>query len=515
MLFQQKCLPVRCLFYQSLDAGECQRGVETLSGLDFVVILKTKFLQSAGLKSNLKLALTDFVVHKLSVLKLSGFMGVLKIYQTKGSNVAFSPKEYNFIIFMYFSITSRIGKAFVNTAAIEWILKQHNCNLMISDRHGVEYSLVFELDTIDAIDGYFELFQMYSQVLALSPVFSCPVVELEASFYHFEFDKETVTIKEIEAVFKRNEYIKTENSSILICRDNFESYLKHYIKKQNKTSSDKNTKFLETTPQGIVSLVCTSCSILCSVISLLAFVRVRNMRTQPGINNFCLILCLVSAQAFFQLSSGQANNIPIWACSFLGGISHYFWMVTILWMNVCTFHMYKQFRKLHSLSHFQARKKTTCLYWTYCLFVASIPVLINILAKYLNEKDFGYGGTLCYITDYLMVGFCFALPVAIIILVNISLFIATVLNISRRPSLRRDRKEEIKFLVVYAKMSTVTGLTWTFGFLYTLTNFHLFEYFFIILNASQGVFLFLSFVCNKRVLRSFLKSEISVPKAQK
>lgn len=69
--------------------------------------------------------------------------------------------------------------------------------MTLSDRQGVEYLLVFELDTIDALDGNLKHSENYNNILALLPVFSCPVVELDASFYHFEFDMENVTIKEI------------------------------------------------------------------------------------------------------------------------------------------------------------------------------------------------------------------------------------------------------------------------------------------------------------------------------
>ena len=53
------------------------------------------------------------------------------------------------------------------------------------------------------------------------------------------------------------------------------------------------------------------------------------------------------------------------------------------------------------------------------------------------------------------------------------------------------------------KMSTLTGVGWIFGFLGILTNVEVFEYLFIVANATQGLFLMVSFVCNRRVLMLF------------
>ncbi|XP_055954308.1 uncharacterized protein LOC130010588 [Patella vulgata] len=54
-------------------------------------------------------------------------------------------------------------------------------------------------------------------------------------------------------------------------------------------------------------------------------------------------------------------------------------------------------------------------------------------------------------------------------------------------------------LRMYVKMSSLTGFTWLIGFIAIITQSEPLIYIFIVINASQGGFLFLSFVCNARV----------------
>jgi hypothetical protein len=56
-------------------------------------------------------------------------------------------------------------------------------------------------------------------------------------------------------------------------------------------------------------------------------------------------------------------------------------------------------------------------------------------------------------------------------------------------------------LLIFAKLSTITGATWIFGLLYAWTNMVVFSYMFIVLNAGQGVFIMFAFIFNRRVFQ--------------
>ena len=129
-----------------------------------------------------------------------------------------------------------------------------------------------------------------------------------------------------------------------------------------------------------------------------------------------------------------------------------------------------------------------------------------MVAKFQNKsKGIGYAGEFCYISDPRMVGFVFAFSIALVLFVNLALFILVVVKVSRLPTVKSEVKRQRNTLAIYAELSTITGATWIFGFLHSFTQVVALEYIHTILNATQGMFLFVSFVCNRRVLCMYIK----------
>jgi integrin beta 3 len=102
-----------------------------------------------------------------------------------------------------------------------------------------------------------------------------------------------------------------------------------------------------------------------------------------------------------------------------------------------------------------------------------------------------------------MVAYLFALPVAAIVLLNIILFIRVILQMRNTSKVQIDTNRQ-QFFHIYAKLSTLTGCAWMFGFCSYFFTIAALDYMFIILNASQGLFLFFAFVANKHTLKSLL-----------
>jgi G protein-coupled receptor Mth (Methuselah protein) len=143
------------------------------------------------------------------------------------------------------------------------------------------------------------------------------------------------------------------------------------------------------------------------------------------------------------------------------------------------------------------------LYAAYSYGMSALLVGVNILVAQLDLGDghVGYGEGLCYISTKKMIAFTFAMPVGFVVISNLAMFLAVVCKIHNLPKVQKsgDRNN----LKIYAKLSTITGVTWVFGFVAEWTSVEALSYVFIILNASQGVFIMLSFVCNGRVLNLY------------
>ncbi|CAF1507239.1 unnamed protein product [Adineta steineri] len=115
----------------------------------------------------------------------------------------------------------------------------------------------------------------------------------------------------------------------------------------------------------------------------------------------------------------------------------------------------------------------------------------------------------------------FGVPVAIILIINFIFYALTVRSIRRGLKSVRvqvERKFQRKKQVVpgeydvkiYMRMAVLAGFGWTIGFiLFALpdspTGFQhvlvtIFKYLFILLNATPGLFIFVVYVCNRRVV---------------
>ena len=357
--------------------------------------------------------------------------------------------------------------------------------------------------------------------ILVTKLLGCPLIELSSEEYEFKvFYKsgiKCVYFEEFNTTLEPDSYMLTNRSnklSIRICSDDFISMTQTH--QQNSTTS-RPVSSLEVgvTPQGILSLICTCISLLCLILTLATYSLCKELRTQPGINIMALVICLIIAQALYQFGGNQAASVSKRSCKTIGILIHFFWLMVMFWMNVCCFHMFRVFSSITVTSASTNCFKQTVIYTVYTFVASIIFVTINIIVS-LSSPEFegmGYGGTLCYITDHRMVGYVFALPVACVITLNLISFILVTIKILRMPTVNSDTKHSRNYFAIFAKLSTITGITWIFGFIHFFTAAEALEYIFIIFNASQGVFIFLSFVFNKRVLDMYqnkireLKSE--------
>ncbi|XP_052088428.1 adhesion G protein-coupled receptor E3-like [Mytilus californianus] len=192
-------------------------------------------------------------------------------------------------------------------------------------------------------------------------------------------------------------------------------------------------------------------------------------------------------------------------CSSLGLLTHYFWLASIFWMHICTVHMFRVFFSMKMKPTVKQSKRVVVVYSFYASIIAGLLVASNItyyLASDQNKQTngyLGYGGDKCYITLTEMILFTFAIPVGILLASNVVLFCLVIYKIENLPEVNSNKGRDRNMFVIYAKLTCLTGITWMFGFIYEWIHVPAFSYVFILLNASQGLFIFLSFCCNDRV----------------
>ena len=338
-----------------------------------------------------------------------------------------------------------------------------------------------------------------TETIPYSRLHACPYIVLELSEISVSTNNDLLYINDgnigENIILKKWEY-EIHGPNLHICLDAFRKVYNHVLGPSQQTSEPVQTI---AHVKQIVSFFCMCLSVLCLFITITAYLRFPALHTQPGINNVLLCIFLLAAQTTYQFGAGQ-RSLSDWACSLVGGISHFLWLTVMFSMNICSIHMFKVFKN----STEACRKfhwSSTWKYFCYIVGTSLTCVGVNLSISFATStgKESGYGGNICYISSGLMQILTFILPAAAAITVNIILFSYVVFKIKHSSLSTAEMTVERSYFSIYARLSTLTGCTWTFGFLNLFLKIELLEYIFIILNASQGVFIMIAFVLNKRI----------------
>ncbi|KAL3864224.1 hypothetical protein ACJMK2_005928 [Sinanodonta woodiana] len=325
-------------------------------------------------------------------------------------------------------------------------------------------------------------------------ILPCTLIDITKEEYEFSITEHGLVLPTLNLYLSMTEFIPTNDSknNIRVCS---EKYIASF---NEKASVNKRRISVET----IVSVVCTGLSLTCLVFTLIIYLRFPILHTVPGKNNIVLIINLIFAQVLYLIFTA-ADTFSGWACKLIGVLLHFFWLSAVLWLNICTFHMFKVFVRLNKPNVNVSSSKTVVKYTLTVFTISSLLVLVNIIKGVAESgmTEIGYGLGICYISSGTMVGYTFAMPVGFVVLSNLFMFLVVIHKVHALPYVDKNVKNDRNNVIIFAKLSSLTGITWIFGFIYQWTNEIALSYIFIVLNASLGVFIMSSFVINRRVLR--------------
>jgi hypothetical protein len=248
-----------------------------------------------------------------------------------------------------------------------------------------------------------------------------------------------------------------------------------------------------------ITVVALSISIVALLIMLFVYCRFPKLMNVGGKITFCLALSLLIAQSFFLISS-ETEPVP-WLCKTMAVLVHYFYLVTFCWMNIISFDLFITF------SHYRLNwEENRFLYFN--LYAWLSPFVIVILSLIFNFTESvgtfnpNYGENRCWFNSDDAKSTFFLIPLAIFKSFDIIAFVFTIYHIqTTRKEAAFARKAEACSFFIYIKLSLIMGLTWTFAFLAKYTNSVILLYLFTILNACQGLSLFLCFVLTNTVFK--------------
>lgn len=253
---------------------------------------------------------------------------------------------------------------------------------------------------------------------------------------------------------------------------------------------------------GMLIFVTTVVSMVCLFMTFFTYCMFPRLRSIPGQNNMSLVFSLFFLQTMLILGSRlSANDI---ACKVFGILLHYFLLSSFSCLSVCTFHMLKAFSTIkvpHTTDH---DNKTILFYCVYSYCLPAIIITINISGTMSVLDNIGYGnrGGICFITyPYVVIG-SVIVPTSLICLCNIAFFLVTLYKISTIPKIERSSSHTTVHhnSVVYIKLFSITGITWILQIADAFFPMTYLSVIASVFNSLQGVYIFLSYICNNRVL---------------
>lgn len=388
----------------------------------------------------------------------------------------------------------------------------HNLNLDVSQFH------MFTVGVNDDDDGLGVLFLNEEEtispecepVISVQPYPFCPRVELRSSEFTIDTDGKTAKVLSRDNAINPSPYASTFffskiiypklSGSIFVCADEYFAQLQlengTTLPQNRSDRSDGGDDY----QLGVLTIICLVLSIVSLLLTFVVYCLLPHLRTIPGLNNMGLVIHLLLSHGV-TLVNVVADIELSWLCSALGVFLHFTLLSSFFWMFVCTYHMLTVFIKIRERSSSGHPLKTFVRYFTVAALCSGLLVAGTIVAVRVSDSNsIGYGGSICYIQDSRMIIYFVAVPLGCVLVANVAMFVFVIVKVMRMPDMAASSNHERNNIIIFVKLSTITGLTWVFGFLYQFTEIILFGYAYIIFNAGQGVFIMVSFICNRRVV---------------
>jgi hypothetical protein len=226
-----------------------------------------------------------------------------------------------------------------------------------------------------------------------------------------------------------------------------------------------------------------------SVMTIISYLIKKELLNTPDTNIIILSTFLIVANTIYTFSTFFQWSEPL--CITVGMLVHFSWLLVVFWTSLCLFQVFQTFTKFAVVNF---KEITNVIFHLFInILLCLILVGTNIVVSYIvsDGQSLGYSTFTCYIDDPNMILYTFALPVGVSVCVNTFMFAVTVSRIYDTSDVRRSRDE--KRMSAYFRLSTLTGMSWLFGFLAQYTDLQVFSVLHTVFSAGQGVFLYLAF----------------------
>ena len=279
------------------------------------------------------------------------------------------------------------------------------------------------------------------------------------------------------------------------------------------TPTDSTTGLSISPALGIVSVVFLSLSLLCLLIRIALQCVIPGYKTHAGRLKFHLCVALFLAFLLLLVGGVFANGRLSVACVVSGGLMYWCFLAAFAWMTLIALDTWTVFRPAASMNISPERKNFVPFLiagWFGPLVVAAVVFVLDFV-KVESRYQPQFGARLCWINQRFALLLYFGVPVALSCFTNLVFFSLTAHYIHKtfKEAGRNHQSSEQNDFLVYIRLFILMGTTWILGFVAAFVEQDWLWVIFIVLNASQGFLIFVSFVCRRNVYEHFRHPESS------
>jgi hypothetical protein len=254
--------------------------------------------------------------------------------------------------------------------------------------------------------------------------------------------------------------------------------------------------------ERFATLVGQLVSIVSLAVTLLVFMALTSLRTVPGRSVMCLCSALLVAQTLLQFGSVVAEHEAL--CIVIAALTHFAWLASFSWMAALAFDTYWTMSVPVLISHL-ARERRFRSYLGLCWGGPALLIAGCLLVGLTQPELMAYtDGVYCWITGMRSLLVVFAVPVAIVLLLNGVLFVLTLRAIRRSIKAAkgaRDASQVSSELWIYVRLASLMGFTWLFGLLQNAVAQKAMGRLFSAASSLQGVYILTAFVGKWRIVK--------------
>ena len=323
---------------------------------------------------------------------------------------------------------------------------------------------------------------------------------IQASEGYIQFDNGSLYLRNQSILLNRDQYAFIHDRQVIFCADQW---------KQNRP------KF--SFYRNIVTVICTSISLICLVIFAIAFGLIPSLHNLPGKCLLILSISIFIGQSTFIITSNLTRYSSL--CSMSGILIHYFYLSSFFWLLIISIHIHSTFN-CEIIRKREKIHRERYLFLVYNILVwcsTALIILIAYLIQFVNPQSSfspNYGYVFCSISKANAMILFFLLPVGCILLFIGILFIKTIVAIHHSQKIGRLASASSSlpnhaYIFIYARLASLMGLQWILLIVALILQRTWSWIIFEIINSVPGVFICVGFLCSKKLWKNFKQRTIT------